>query len=592
MNTITKYKTNLCVLLGILLFSLGSCQSDFLDRVPSYAIATGNVWNNSELATQVVNGVYNVVRLDYSSLASNFPYWDNFSSTTDYHPAWISYMNILMGNATPSSTHFATVWKRYYEGIHRANDVIANIDKVNTMSDALKAQYKAESKFLRAYFYYRLNTLYKGVPVYLEPVSPVDCINGRASEQEVWNVILNDLTDCINEPNLKNKYASDDINFGRVTKGAAHSLRGKVYLWLKDWEKAEQDFRAVTTMGFSLFPDYKALFKEANERCNEMIFSVQAIAENGLHTSANVYYGNRMTPGTWGYNAIIINDTFVESFDCADGKKFDWDDFLPGYSSMTPNERSVFFLRDNMTEAEITTMKNYGADMSKYLPQGNEARIKAVYENRDPRLALNIITPYATFLGGVTGTPIFYTLRWPYRGFDNREPFDIRTDTNSQFYYLGRKFVPEGNEVLNYICPIDIPLIRYADVLLNLAEALNEQGKTDDAITYVNQVRARVDAQLLNTNAYTTVTGQADMRERIRNERYWELAFEEHMYFDELRWGTWKDKKFAPGSGLKQIWGTRTYAYNWVGDHLWTWPVPAAEMQMNSNLTQNTGWSN
>jgi tetratricopeptide (TPR) repeat protein len=587
---IIKFKIIFCVLSGIMLFE--GCRSDLLDTVPYYAVSSGNVWNSAGLATQVVTGVYNRVRDEYSGLASNYPYWENFSSNTDYHPAWISYLNLLQGNATPSSTHFSTVWKRYYEGIHRANDVIANIDKVPDMSDALKAQYKAECKFLRAYFYYRLNALYRGVPIYLEPINAADCTRGRASEQEVWNTILADLTDCINEPNLKNKYASNDTEYGRVTKGAAYSLRGKVYLWLNEYVKAEQDFRAVTTMGFSLFSDYKALFKQANERCDEMIFSVQAIAENGLHTCINVYYGNRMTPGTWGYNAIIINDAFVGSFDCADGKKFDWEDYLPGYSSMTPNARSVFFLRDNMTAAEITRMTNYGADMSQYLPDGNEARIKAVYDNRDPRLALNVITPYSTFLGGVTGTAINYTLRWPYRGYDDAEPYDIRTDTNSAFYYLGRKFVPEAREVLDYICPIDIPLIRYADVLLNLAEALNEQGKTNEAITYVNQVRARVGAQLLNTNTYTTVTGQDNMRERIRNERYWELCFEEHAYFDELRWGTWKEKKFFPGSGLKQIWGTTTYSYRWVGDHLWTWPIPASEMQMNSNLTQNPGWVN
>ena len=82
----------------------------------------------------------------------------------------------------------------------------------------------------------------------------------------------------------------------------------------------------------------------------------------------------------------------------------------------------------------------------------------------------------------------------------------------------------------------------YADVLLNLAEALNEQGKIDEAVTVVNQVRARAGAQLLNSNVPTTVMGQADMRERIRNERYWELLGEDLIYFDELRWKTWKDK--------------------------------------------------
>ena len=81
-----------------------------------------------------------------------------------------------------------------------------------------------------------------------------------------------------------------------------------------------------------------------------------------------------------------------------------------------------------------------------------------------------------------------------------------------------------------------MPKIRYADVLLNLAEALNEQGKIDEAVTVVNQVRARAGAQLLNSNVPTTVMGQADMRERIRNEWRIETCFEGLRYFQLKRW--------------------------------------------------------
>ena len=145
---------------------------------------------------------------------------------------------------------------------------------------------------------------------------------------------------------------------------------------------------------------------------------------------------------------------------------------------------------------------------------------------------------------------------------------------------------------------IDMPKIRYADVLLNLAEALNEQGKIDEAVTVVNQVRARAGAQLLNSNVPTTVMGQADMRERIRNERYWELLGEDLIYFDELRWKTWKDKKFATYddngkqvvNGLRQVWGQATYHYAWGGDHYWLYPIPYNETQMNPNMEQNPGW--
>lgn len=97
--------------------------------------------------------------------------------------------------------------------------------------------------------------------------------------------------------------------------------------------------------------------------------------------------------------------------------------------------------------------------------------------------------------------------------------------------------------------PIDIPLIRYADVLLNLAEALTEQGKWEEAIPYVNDVRNRVGAQALNSNDYTTVKGLDDMRQRIRKERYWELAFEEYMFLMNFDGEPGKRKSFTRVTG-------------------------------------------
>jgi hypothetical protein len=264
---------------------------------------------------------------------------------------------------------------------------------------------------------------------------------------------------------------------------------------------------------------------------------------------------------------------------------------------MTPAQRTVFFLRDGMTTAEITSFKGKGADMTKYLATGNEERLRKAYEDRDPRLTATIITPYSTYLGANSSTPYTYTLRWPYRGFDTSAPFDVKTDTNSMFYYLWRKWVYEGaseTPARDY-GPIDQPLIRYADVVLMLAEAINEQGFKDEAITLVNSVRARVGVVALQKDDATKptyVNSQATLRERIRNERRWELALEGINLFDEMRWGTWKDKKFYTGNGIKQTWGTLTSPYSWRGDYLYNWAIPQTEVEMNKNLVQNSGWIN
>ena len=109
------------------------------------------------------------------------------------------------------------------------------------------------------------------------------------------------------------------------------------------------------------------------------------------------------------------------------------------------------------------------------------------------------------------------------------------------------------------------------------------------------KVRRRAGHVELNNATYpaTKVNGQSDLRERIRNEYYWEIGGEDSMYFHELRWGTWKDKKFDNNrNGLMQMWGETTYTWYWLGDQCWSWPIPAKEMEMNSNLEQNEGWIN
>ncbi|MGY0041158.1 RagB/SusD family nutrient uptake outer membrane protein [Pedobacter sp. NJ-S-72] len=163
--------------------------------------------------------------------------------------------------------------------------------------------------------------------------------------------------------------------------------------------------------------------------------------------------------------------------------------------------------------------------------------------------------------------------------------------TQSYFYYLYRKFVYEGaSETLNRSYgPTDFPILRYADVLLMWAEALNELGSTGDAIAKVNEVRSRAGAVVLqmgNGSLPTYVSDQTNLRERIRNERRVEFPNEGVNYFDELRWKSWKDKVFYTGNGVKQIWGNTVYPYSFKGDYITTWPIPQVEIERNPNLKQ------
>ena len=85
------------------------------------------------------------------------------------------------------------------------------------------------------------------------------------------------------------------------------------------------------------------------------------------------------------------------------------------------------------------------------------------------------------------------------------------------------------------------------------------------------------------------------MRIRIQNEHYFELGGEESIYFDELRWGTWENRKFYRDSqgqmnGMRQVWGSPTYNYIYGGDQYYSWPIPEKEIQINPNMVQSPQW--
>lgn len=604
-NTVKKLSGRLALLVG-----LGVCGTGCVDMdlSPLDQGSSGAVWSDATMAEQTVTGVYNVLYYGYND--AWLGWWDTWSYMMDLDANWIGGFGALLGNNTSSNDRCSTRWWQvYYGGIFRANDVIQNMPGVPGMDEGLKSRLVSEARFLRSWWYYRLNALYGNIPYYTQALSSTDDTKDatQCTQDEMWDNIIADLTLCIEDPNLPDKYAAGDANYGHITKGAAYALRGLIYMWKEDWTAAISDFQAVKDCGYSLYTgsgadSYKQLFKLANEQCDEMIFSIQCTdADNGSSShQKNHFYGSRCLPDDGsgvglGWSNYIVNPRFVDSYENADGSKFDWDDIIPGYSSMTPAERAVYFYRDNLTESEYTNAVNNGADMSKYLENGNEARILQAYANRDPRLAMSVVTPYSTYSGGISGSPIDYTYRYPYRTL-NAPTYDYATDITAMAYYTNRKFVGEGMEIIVNYSPVDLPLIRYGQVLLWWAEALNESGDLQGAIEKVNEVRNRAGAQPLNSNEPTTVTGKDDMRQRIMNECHWELVAEDVVFFDELRWKTWKDLKFATTddngavNGMSQWWGKVTYSYKWGGDNYWILPIPINAVQID-HLKQNEGYN-
>lgn len=620
-------------------FGVATSCTDILDTAPNDKLSSGTMWTTEESVDQGVIGVYyslqrpvwsgnKIVGIDEML---GYYGWEAFgmSGQGEY-----GMHELFTKSVNPSNGFFSKTWKWLYDGVHRANAAIAGIENA-PINEKKKARLIAECKVLRAFFYERLNILFGnggiGVPLYTEAVNPSDCNKTQSPEQEVWAQIIKDLSDAIDEPNLPNNQIQGE---GRVSKGAAYALRGRAYLITKEYDKAVADFAKVGECGYRLFSDYKQLFKVANERCEEMIMSVQYIEDpSGYGTKLQKFcaaftQGSKDGRGCWG--DLQVTPAVVNLYEVVNGqsvKKFAWEDFLADWKKVTDMEaaeghtkyRKVFFIRDkfvNGMEIHSTVTDAVDRELGRlpeeiqalYLPEGNEARLKAAYANRDPRLAYNVVTPYAHYLGVNNNSTeeAWYTFRWPVIGkyYANESAAEPNANPNlpqsyyasgfmnaqAEFKYIHRKFVGEGLEYLRRENnPVDEPIVRYADVLLMWAEALVEKNDLNGAMAKVKEVRDRVGIPTMAAN----FADQATARNYVRDERRREFVNEGVNFFDEMRWRTLKETKFCEvvaqhaWGGLENTGGT---VYDWIGDQWYTWPVPKGETELNTNLTPTPGW--
>ena len=610
-----------------LLVNTTAC-TDILDQMPHNSISGTSMWTTEEQVDQGVIGVYYSIQNpvqggDLVGQSVNIGCY-GFDVYGMVGQGSYGINNLFTTGVNPGNGRVLFTWKWCYDGIHRANAAIAYIPDVK-MSETKKAKLIAECKILRAFFYTRLNQLFGngglGVPVYLEPIIPTDAVKGQTPEAEVWEQVVRDLTDAINETALPN---NNIMGEGRVSRGAAYALRGRAYLLMKEYSKAADDFAKVGEMGYKLYPDYKQLFKLPQERCEEMIFSVQYIEDpTGYGSRIQKFCGPHQAgakdqTGCWTDLQISpsVVDLYEVIVDANTVKPFKWSDFLSEWDGLSVADRKVYFIRDSLitgtkihsiiSNAVRTQVNSVSAPArALYLPEGNEARLTKAYTNRDPRMDINIIVPYSHFLGVTKdlASEAEYVSRWPVPGKyfaneanaeNNLRPGVLPTlSANAQgnFYYMFRKFIGEGFEYQRRESnPIDEPIIRYADVLLLWAEALVEMKKltgVGSAMEKVKQVRDRAKVPTMASS----FANQDIARNYVRDERRREFVGEGVNFFDEMRWRTLKETKFDNKSA-QVVWGGASSgtAFQWIGDQWYTWPVPKTEIEMNPNLTKTPGW--
>ena len=561
---------NMVISISLLAF-ISSCYD--LDRYPNNQLSAGTFWKTEDQAHEAMSGMYSMLQND-NITGIQFGLDCLGSIGSGYDAA--AYSDIGRGTYTSSSSWVTSKWSNLYEGISRANLILQNIDKVD-MSDQLKDQYKAEARFMRAFFYFELLKFYGGVPIYDESVVVSQSFNEmkspRNSAEDVRAFIIKDLDAAIS--GLPEEWPSSD--YGRATKWAAVALEGKVYLYNKQYSEAANCFQQVVSSGkYALYNSYEDLFKPGGDESNEMIFAIQNMGGVGQDYGMPMtfYMGTRSSYGSCWDNVTVATD-FVDNYECIDGKPFNWDEWIPGFNESDDVKKATF----------MATLSPDLKSVAQY-PKYKETLLN-MYKHRDPRMSATLILPYTMYKGWAANAPSDdeYVIA---SGVNENNHF-IRVN-NGWHVYLFRKFVAEYNMdgAINNRAdtPINFPLIRYADVLLMLAECDNELGKLDEAVKLINQVRARVGMPGLNSGPeWLKATSKDEVFKRIKHERAVEFAGEGLSFDDYKRWGLLQ----TLSRPIKAFTGETLYN-RIVRDRDYLWPIPQTEIDQNNSLEQNPGW--
>lgn len=557
---------------------LGSCES--LDYTPADQMSGTTFWQTENHARQAAIGLYAAMKAPWC-FGMEFTF-DMCSDIADGTSPWsdISRGNTWASNSSGVQNH----WQYLYELVHRSNTVIRNVAGMPISQETID-RVTGEAKFLRAMAYFRMLNCWGAVPYYdetcdiNEEFATLDA--PRTPADEIRRHVIDDLTEAIEKLPVK----WDDADLGRATRGAAYTLRGKVYLFDKQWDKAIADFEEIicnrnADYGYALHPDYNELFRLYNGKHSpEMIFSIQSIDGNTAGYALDIvsYFGNKSTMRLIAGNRIVPSTRLVDMYENLDGTPFDWDTLFPGF-----NEGGADVRRRYMSVAI-----DHGSTRISDLLDCDTTLVMDAYRNRDPRLNLNVITPYSHYLGTDAGSSPMdkqFVLADASKGGAPMEAMAFIRNSEGWNSYFWRKWIPTGN-LDGYWgeynrTPYEFPIIRLGDVILMLAEAYNETGQLDKAVAEVNKIRSRV-----NMPDIDSAGGKEGVAARIRDERARELAGEGQRYWDLRRWGLLQESV----KDATDIFGDLMYTRSYQSRHE-LWPIPLVELDRNPNLTQNTGW--
>ena len=461
-------KTSFLTFIAVfLLFS--SCNEDILDKDNPTELSTATFFRTDAQAISAVTAIYAALQGNNLYNREYFFLHDLLSDDMQSGGAQLETgrAQVLNGVFDPSNKLVNDVWRGAYRVVLRANFVTTSLPEAEEISEGLKSRLLGEARFLRAWAYFELVSLWGPVPLITiaEPTAAPVGTPRASSEDEIYNVIFEDLSFA--EQNLPLEYNGADI--GRATKGAAQALAAKAHLFRGNYQAARDLLqKVIDSKQYSLVDRYLDNFQEENENNEESVFEVQfstafgtanAWSADGSGIAEITFRGQEYGPNAW--RNVIPSDGLVDEFETvADGAAKD-----------------------------------------------------------DPRLEYS-----------------FYTIGDAYNGGeDTLTNKDVQGDITKPSWKKYQMIYKVPNE--NSRSGINFRVIRYADVLLMMAEAENELNGPAAALPYLNQVRARadVDMPLYPTAQYPTSTKE-QMFDAIVHERRVELGGEQIRNRDIRRW--------------------------------------------------------
>lgn len=507
---------------GILISSLifGSCGDRLLDSSPDDKYVESNFWNSEAAADAALTGVYNILRYDgiYGNEAT--PLWEDTATPNAYNYSDAKGFNSIASGKQMETTGgvIANRWARSYMGIGRANAFLANVDRVD-IDEEKKARMKGEAKFLRALYYFFLEAYYGDVPLILDPPALEQGDLPRTPRAEVVAQIIKDLDEAA--PVLPPSYSG--ANVGRVTQGAALALKARVLLF-----------------------EASPLFNTNNDiqKWDEAAKAAKAVIDLGQY---DLYpdYRALFLPENENNEEVIFDIQYIYP---DGGHSFDL--ICRQYNTNAPLRELIdaYYMKDGLPYDE--------SDL--YDPDN-------IYANRDPRMDMTIVYPGATYMGETVSESRFAVTGYgmkKYSIYDEEKPPSDKADLKG------------GQSETNYM------VIRYADVLLMYAEALNEfSGPSPQVYDALNAIRDRVDMPHIESG-HTKET----LREEIRHERRIELVGEGYFYNDIRRWMIGEEMLSGPVHAYN---GKELEVRNFDPKRDYWWPIPLGELDLNKELDQN-----